>query len=151
MTKIPKTIADLKINLTFSKTSNFCPTFTDFEEKFKKENPDLVNYRIKPGIYNFRIYIPVKKEIDVTPTWIYDKEICEWFVFKIVIPQPILQGDEVYLFDFLYRINYNIYLNIVKDTKFLLDWINFQESMMTFIIVLIWRFRFEEKTTKNNC
>lgn len=110
----PKTIADLKINLTFSKISNFCPTFTDFEEKFRKDNPDLTNYRIKPGIYYFRIYIPVKKELINT----YWSEIYEWFVFKIVIPQPILQGDEVYLFNFLYRINYNIYLNVVKDTKF---------------------------------
>ncbi len=120
MIKKPKTIADLKINLTFSKTLNFYPTFTEFKETIKKNNPELINYRIKPGLYSFRIWIPTG-EIDSD---YYNGEKCslyEWIVFQINIPKSILKGDEIYLFEFLYRINYNIYLNIQKDTTYCVE------------------------------
>jgi hypothetical protein len=116
----PKTIADLKISLKFSKSSNYCPLFTDFEIELKNKNPDLVNYRIKPGIYSFRIYIPTKRKTDNSKNW-YSEEIFEWVIFQIEVPKPVLQGDETYLFSFLYRINYNIYLNILNDTECCVD------------------------------
>lgn len=118
--KKPQTIADLKINLTFSKTSNYCLTFAEFKETIKKNNPELINYKIKPGLYSFRIWIPTG-EIDSD---YYHGEKCslyEWVVFQINIPKSILKGDEIHLFEFLYRINYNIYLNIQKDTNYYVE------------------------------
>ena len=113
----PKTIADLNINLTFSKTSNYCPLFTDFEIELRNKNPDLTNYRIKPGLYHFRIWIPVREKDHTT---IFGGKISEYddYNFQINVPKPILQGDETYLFAFLYRINYNVYLKIQKDVYY---------------------------------
>lgn len=118
--KKPQTIADLKINLTFSKTSNYCPLFTDFEIELINKNPELINYRIKPGLYSFRIWLPTKE----VNSKFYGGEkysIYDWVVFQINVARPILQGDETYLFNFLYLINYNIYLNIQKDTTYCVE------------------------------
>ncbi len=112
----PKTIADLNINLTFSKTSNYCPLFTDFEIELRNKNPDLENYRIKPGLYHFRIWIPTGEE--KSKYWGENITKYEDYDFQINVPKPILQGDETYLFAFLYRINYNIYLKIQKDANY---------------------------------
>lgn len=114
--KKPQTIADLKIDLTFSKTSNYCPTFTNFEIELRNKNPDLENYRIKPGLYHFRIWIPTGEK--KSKYWSENITKYEDYNFQINVPKPILQGDETYLFAFLYRINYNIYLNIQKDTNY---------------------------------
>jgi hypothetical protein len=98
--KQSKTIADLKINLTFSKPSkNNCPTFTDFEIKLKQENPELVNYRIKPGVYNFRIWLPTGEE--KSKYWNENISRYEWVTFQIEVKQPILQGDETFSFQYL--------------------------------------------------
>ena len=99
--KKPKTIADLKINLTFSKTSNYCPLFTDFEIELRNKNPELINYRIRSGLYSFRIWLPTK---EVNSEIFKDEKITvyEWIVFQINVTKPILQGDETYLFAFLY-------------------------------------------------
>lgn len=118
--KKPQTIADLKINLTFSKTSNYCPVFTDFEIELKNKNPELINYRIKPGLYSFRIWLPTKE----VNSKFYEGEkysVHEWVVFQIEVKQQIKQGDETYLFNLLYQINYNIYLNIQKDTTYCVE------------------------------
>lgn len=123
----PKTIADLNINLIFSKTSNYCPTFTDFEIDLRNKNPELINYRIKPGLYHFRIWIPIK-EVD---SQLYKGEkltIYDWYNFQINVPKPILQDDETYLFSFLYRINYNIYLKIQKDANYCTELDYFQRE-----------------------
>lgn len=115
-----QTIADLKINLTFSKTSNYCPVFTDFEIELKNKNPELINYRIKPGLYSFRIWLPTKE----VNSKFYEGEkysVHEWVVFQIEVKQQIKQGDETYLFNLLYQINYNIYLNIQKDTTYCVE------------------------------
>ena len=118
--KKPQTIADLKINLTFSKISNYCPTFTDFEIELRNKNPELINYRIKPGLYSFRIWLPTKE----VNSKFYEGEkysVHEWVVFQIEVKQQIKQGDETYLFNLLYQINYNIYLNIQKDTIYCVE------------------------------
>lgn len=113
----PKTIADLNINLTFSKTLNYCPTFTDFEIELRNKNPELINYRIKSGLYHFRIWIPIK-EVDSQLFKGEKLTIYDWYNFQINVSKPILQGDETYLFAFLYRINYTIYLKIQKDANY---------------------------------
>lgn len=126
--KKPQTIADLKINLTFSKPSKSnCPTFTDFEIKLKQENPELINYRIKPGVYNFRIRIPIGEEDSKV---YYGAKVTkyDWITFQIEVKQPILQGDETYLFSFLYRINYNIYLKMKNDEYFCTELDYFQRE-----------------------
>lgn len=118
--KKPQTIADLKINLTFSKISNYCPLFTDFEIELRKNNPELINYRIKPGSYSFRIWLPTKE----VNSKFYGGEkysIYEWITFQINVAKPISKGDETYLFNLLYQINYNIYLNIQKDTTYCVE------------------------------
>lgn len=121
--KKPKTISDLKINLEFSKTSNYCPLFTDFEIELRNKNPELINYRIKPGLYSFRIWLPTK-EVNSKFHGGGKYSVYEWVVFQINVAKPIehllfgKQNDEMCLFNFLYQINYNIYLKIQKDTTY---------------------------------
>lgn len=47
----PKTIADLNINWEFSYRTYL--EFEVFAEKFRKLNPDLIDYIITPNVYNF--------------------------------------------------------------------------------------------------
>lgn len=113
----PKTIADLKINLKFSKELNYCPTFSDFEAKFQEENPNLPNYKIKAGIYRFRIWIPTCEKMFIGTETKYESH--DWINFTI----EIMNG--IYLVNFLYLINYNIYSRIRKDTCFCTELDNF--------------------------
>ncbi len=52
MFKISKTIADLKINWTFDSTQG-SRLFVESYEIFNKLNPELKQYAILPGKYNF--------------------------------------------------------------------------------------------------
>lgn len=117
MIKKPQTIADLKINLTFSKTSNYCPTFTDFEAKFQEENSNLPNYKIKPGMYHFRIWIPTHEQVYIGTETKY--EVYNWVNFTI----EAING--ACLVNLMYLINYNIFLRIKKDTYFCTELDNF--------------------------
>lgn len=47
----PKTIADLNINWKFSYRTYL--EYEIFAEKFRKLNPDLIDYIVTPNVYNF--------------------------------------------------------------------------------------------------
>lgn len=101
----PKTIADLIINLEFTKTEKF-PTYSEFETYIKSKNSDIEKWNIKQGIYSFTVTIPTEIVNDYGwPKW-------ETVDFDI----PIYLGTNRSLINFLYRINEQIWTKIKKAT-----------------------------------
>ncbi len=77
MKKIPKPIADLKINWTFDGSQGERP-FVDSEEIFKNLNSEIQHHIILPGVYKFFI-IDKEFEIDV-----HYKESITYFIVHCI-------------------------------------------------------------------
>lgn len=105
--KKPKTIADLSINLEFTKTEIF-PTYSEFENYIKERNPGIEQWNIVPGIYSFEVTIPTNESLRFNggyPKW-------DTITFDI----NSVAGMSRTLINFLYRINSQIHSKIGKAT-----------------------------------
>lgn len=101
----PKTIADLNLNLEFTKTEKL-PTYSAFEIYIKSKNPDIQKWNIKQGIYSFSVTIPTEIVNDYGwPKW-------ETITFDIAV----YLGTSKSLINLLYKINEQIWAKIKKAT-----------------------------------
>ena len=112
--KQPKTIADLNINLEFTKTE-FFPTYSEFENYIKERNPGIEQWNIVPGIYSFEVYIPTDK----TFRDYFSNEQTKWDYVTFDINS--VAGMNRTLINFLYRINSQIHSKIRKGAWTELD------------------------------
>lgn len=111
--KTSKTIADLNINLTFSKSLLF-HSLSEFTEKFKKANPYLVNYKIIPDTYLFEVYIPNEYNQYVT------------LYFNVTIHK----GTDNSLSTFLYKIDSCINKEIKKSDDYYHPWTELEKFIL---------------------
>lgn len=119
--KKPETIADLNINLEFTKTEYF-PTYSEFENYIKDKNPGIECYNIVPGIYSFTVTIPtdlVKEGMlgfNYFPKW--ETIFFDTIFFDITIDH----GTNKSIINLLYKINYHIHEKIKKGTEKYRTW-----------------------------
>lgn len=114
--KKPETIADLNINLEFTKTEYF-PTYSEFENYIKDKNPGIECYNIVPGIYSFMITIPLDSE---SVTMFNGRSYPKWETIFFDI--GIDHGTNKSIISLLYKINYQIHLKIKKATEKYRTW-----------------------------
>lgn len=107
--KQPKTIADLTINLEFTKTE-FFPRYSEFENYIKERNLGIEKWNVVPGIYSFEAYIPTNE----TFKDYFGRDQVKWDTITFDINS--VAGMNKTLINFLYRINSQIYSKIKKAT-----------------------------------
>jgi hypothetical protein len=91
MKKQPQTIADLKINYTFTDYVSDNDVISAKIERFSKDNKSLLKYKIKPQVYTFHIN-SLSFNFHVIGKKVSFPEFMEWLNFELVynnIPTPI--------------------------------------------------------------